>query len=398
MCLFQAAPYCGNALENSQPEVQPRVHLIGGPNSLPRDRASSDELRRWYDLAMKVMESRVGKSGPLLEAYVSCGRYLDALQRCGRKIFSSTASNAGEFSTESQYGALSDLRKRMWAYIEGGEENETRIRAAECMWMAVCSLNLFLQANYTGPQLSDGDDAELDKLLITFFGLKNNLPSVRWANGALAVDGELPYPRSQHPVTLVFARVILGALSGIAGKWGSSPTTEDELTSQEIVMKQRLAISASLSTVHWWSARAIISHSRLMMITGCGSSSPLFLEAVDCFKVVLREFGGCNSFIAARAWLEWGLAQNYFEEFSKGKEAFENAQKAAGLNIKLSGALGKRTKYQKSDVAQLLLLTDTRELNDEREHANNEASLGHSDDILAVSLLFVLLHIVFNIQ
>ncbi len=355
------------------------MHLIDGPNSLPRDRASSDELRRWYELEMEVMESRVGESGPLLEADVSCGRYLNALQRCGGKIFSSTACNTVEISTEPQYDAPRYLRKHMWAYVEGGQEEEARQRAAECMWLAVCCLNLFLQANYTGPQLSDGDAIELDDLIFTYFGLKNNPLLVSWANDALAVDGELPYPRSQHPVALVFARVILAALSGVAGKLGGRVEEDDELKSQEMRRKQRLTITASLSTVNWWSARAIIAHSRLTMTTGCGSA--LFSEAVDCFRVVLYEFGGCYGFIGARAWLEWGLAQHYFEEPSKGKEAFENAQKAAGLKVRLSGALGKRTKYQKNDVAQLLLLTDTRESNDERDHANDAAALKSDDNI-----------------
>ncbi len=379
-------PYYGEALDNSQSGVHSRVRLIGGPNSLPRDRASSDELRRWYELEMEVMESRVGESGPLLEADISCGRYLHALRRYGGKIFSSTACNDGERSNEPQYGAPSYLRKCMWAYVEGGQEDETRQRAAECMWLAVCCLNLFLQANYTGPQLSDDDAVELDDLLITFFGLKNKPPLMNWANHALAVDGELPYPRSQHPAALVFARVILGALGGVGGKWGGMLAEQDELKAQELMREMRLAINTSLSTVNWWYARAIIAHSRLMMIKGCESS--LFLEAVDCFRVVLHEFGGCYGFIAARAWLEWGLAQHYFEESSKGKEAFEYAQEAAGLKVRLSGALGRRTKYQKNDIAQLLLLTDTRELSDERESTNNSAALNSDDDIPKVLLSF----------
>ncbi len=361
------------------------MQLKAGPNSLPRDRANSDELRRWYELEMEVMESRVGESGPLLEADVSCGRYLQALQRCGGKIFSSTACNAVKLSTEPQHDAPSFLCKHMWAYIEGCQGEEARQRAAECMWLAVCCLNLFLQANYTGPQLSDGDAIELDDMLFTYFGLKNNPLRMSWANDTLAVSGELPYPRSQHPVALVFARVILAALSGVA--WRFDGRIEgDELKLHEMRTKQRLDITASLSTVYWWSARAIIAHSRLIMTTGCGSS--LFSEAVNCFRLVLYEFGGCYGFIAARAWLEWGLAQHYFEEPSKGKEAFKNAQKAAGLKVRLSGALGKRTKYQKNDIAQLLLVTDTREPNDERAHVNNDTAPPNSDDNVPEVLLF----------
>ncbi|CAM9713989.1 unnamed protein product, partial [Discosporangium mesarthrocarpum] len=71
--------------------------------------------------------------------------------------------------------------------------------------------------------------------------------------------------------------------------------------------------------------------------------------------------GGCRGDdvaprLAARVWLEWGLAQHYFQDPSKGKQSFERAKEVSGLTVTLTGAMGKRTKHQSEDKAQLILL------------------------------------------
>lgn len=44
---------------------------------------------------------------------------------------------------------------------------------------------------------------------------------------------------------------------------------------------------------------------------------------------------------------------------SKGKESFARAKEASGLTAGLTGALGKRTKYQQSQIAQLVLVASS---------------------------------------
>lgn len=54
-------------------------------------------------------------------------------------------------------------------------------------------------------------------------------------------------------------------------------------------------------------------------------------------------------------YLEWGLCLHHFEFGDKGKQYFQLAKTAVGLSADLSAALGRRTKYQKQEFAQLLL-------------------------------------------
>ena len=54
-------------------------------------------------------------------------------------------------------------------------------------------------------------------------------------------------------------------------------------------------------------------------------------------------------------WLEWGLCCHHFEFGNKGKLHFQQAQISAGLKTTLTGAMGKRTKYQQTAHAQMYL-------------------------------------------
>lgn len=48
-----------------------------------------------------------------------------------------------------------------------------------------------------------------------------------------------------------------------------------------------------------------------------------------------------------------------FQDPSKGKESFARAKTASGLTAGLTGALGKRTKHQQTQVAQLVLVAES---------------------------------------
>jgi hypothetical protein len=54
-------------------------------------------------------------------------------------------------------------------------------------------------------------------------------------------------------------------------------------------------------------------------------------------------------------WLERGLAQHYFSFGDRGQKMFQTAKVEAGLEVRLTAAMGKRTKHQRQDYAQLYL-------------------------------------------
>lgn len=54
--------------------------------------------------------------------------------------------------------------------------------------------------------------------------------------------------------------------------------------------------------------------------------------------------------------LEFGLVYNYYQDSLRARENFFKAKEESGLVADLSGMLGRRTKYQTFDTAQLVLL------------------------------------------
>ena len=60
--------------------------------------------------------------------------------------------------------------------------------------------------------------------------------------------------------------------------------------------------------------------------------------------------------------LEWGLAQHHFRKIGRGKASFKKALGFVELEVEVTGAEGKRTKYQKvcrSSVFLMLLASES---------------------------------------
>lgn len=281
------------------------------------------------------------------------------------------------------------------AAISGGEGGSgskvtTSVwRAAEAMWAGAAALGLFLQENYSGPELGEscrhGIDAWFTETIMgadggsdgngsgdvdVGMGESGDTPratsTVRnLANVALACDGELPYPRSNLVGSLLLARTILTALAratktaattapitmtattpGVGKQPGAATTGKPE---DEEGVTFRRAVSV-LSSADWWSARACVAHARLLLSSD--RSETLWREAIGLFDQSVRLFGGgvsppllpteegkgekkqsklCEGAfsvdsvrrrVAGQVWLEWGLAQHYFQvrvDFVLGK-------------------------------------------------------------------------------
>ncbi|CAM9615153.1 unnamed protein product [Ectocarpus fasciculatus] len=304
-------------------------------------------------------------------------------------------------------------------------------RAAEAAWAGAAALCLFLQENYAGPELgADRTEAICswcsDVLVGTYGGGTGGVGegdaagrggAQDLANIALTCDGELPYPQSSLPGSLVLARTILMAVAGTGAgteRHNTPGHTAPTAASPEIrapvwspdgfssaVPPPGLPAAAggsaaaaaaaggagcgvgsegsfqeavgSLSSATWWSGRACVTHARLL-ISSSGRSDTLWREARGLFGRAVGLFGGgagpaataggdggdeVTRRVSGQVWLEWGLAQHHFQDPSKGKESFARAKEASGLTAGLTGALGKRTKYQQSQIAQLVLVASS---------------------------------------
>ena len=266
------------------------------------------------------------------------------------------SSNVAEESL-ANHGAKTDTCGRNDGKTTPGADAAAMWRAAEVMWAGAAALSLFWQENYSGPELGPERLSSLE----VFFTEKCAPLCGREAGGgsaqdaanvALACDGELPYPNSSLAGSLLLARVILSSLeeggSGRGGSWSDSlPSSSVKLPekneeSNDDDKMRRVSkdggslrdAAGGLSTAAWWAGRACLTHARLFLSSD--RSETLWRETVGLFSCTVSAFGGgvvseagaeagsgkkkalgveerLRRRVAGRVWLEWGLAQHYFQ-------------------------------------------------------------------------------------
>lgn len=99
--------------------------------------------------------------------------------------------------------------------------------------------------------------------------------------------------------------------------------------------------------------------------------------------------------VLTRFWIEKGLVLHWYTEDTKAYEAFQKAQSTSGFRFKVTGALGKRTKFQQYDTSQLVVVAESsREMASSRPSAyKSEAGSGpknleHNDDTVLEKIQF----------
>lgn len=136
----------------------------------------------------------------------------------------------------------------------------------------------------------------------------------------------------------------------------------------------------ALVSAQWLSSRALVLHLRLLQKQSYSDNPSLLQEATDMFAGAEGALGSVagkppaltppaqcpagekegvvpeNSHLPALLLLESGLAQHFFDRGDKGKALFQRALGSLGMQVQLTAALGRRTKHQVHDHAQLLLL------------------------------------------
>jgi hypothetical protein len=222
----------------------------------------------------------------------------------------------------------------------------------------------------------------------------------RFHNAVLAdlcADGEWPSQVCVAPYLLLLGRAVLSALAGPGRpfrSWSTAGGANDATEAPPSSAGGAGAAAASsslgmcpaggsvfstcagrLSCAPLWSARATVAHRRLISTRrdddDGGACPSLWGEADASFarcKSALCRGGGRATFaaredcggrrgahVAAAVMLEWGLAQHHFRKPGRGKASFVEALEMSGLDVEVTGAEGKRTKYQQKATAQYLV-------------------------------------------
>jgi len=258
----------------------------------------------------------------------------------------------------------------------GASDRATTLRAAAIMFVGIASFNLFLQGNYTGPAVEEIENLSDQPL---FCYLKKEWLELEIKSNVLeklVVDGEDVHRHCIEPLFLLVARSLLWAVTQPQFASWQTPltvtkgdTNRDEPQDYTVSVGERsknqkmqqipsiyMSAIKSLKFANVWAGRAVVAHERLLNVARGEYSSTLWEEARSLYAPVLETYKDQSGKLAAAIHLEWGLAKHHFDLEDKGKAMFASAQNASGLRAVLTGALGKRTKYQKNPLAQMVVL------------------------------------------
>mmetsp|Transcript_10321 Transcript_10321/g.32889 ORF Transcript_10321/g.32889 Transcript_10321/m.32889 type:complete len:1110 (-) Transcript_10321:70-3399(-) len=316
--------------------------------------------------------------------------------------------------------------------------NQRVLRAVSCMFLAAACLNLYMQANWTGPPV---DPVKLEKwyplpyargvydqgeaksktnfLESAMEDIQADARATSVAMGKTAEDvemdpnaelharcalmmganGEMVYRDSRLLHYMYTARIILrvmtyptvspSAVDPIdmleTAKIEEDDDEDEEPKLDQVRVDEMVTGNVRLALTHvitssWWVARSATAHQETLESQEFGAPSlrqetdrgfKRSLKAMQrVFGENLEENGGCPELLS-RLWLECGVACHKFKRVEDAKAAFHKARDAAGLEVGLSGKLGKRTKFQKEEKSQLVLMaaSKTTVLRDEKANA-----------------------------
>ncbi|KAG0250795.1 hypothetical protein BG011_008075 [Mortierella polycephala] len=309
------------------------------------------------------------------------GEYAKALQSSvAAEIFGTQLpeTDPETVALESSLDLPAFLTKRIHSYLESTPSAPltTSSAALDVLSIGIAALYAFVQAGWTGPEVG------FEPVDILPAHVKSKAKELdRQALDMLAVGGETVYHLSPQILFLHMARIVL----------------VDHLD----LLKSKDAVVAK--TAPWWALRTLFLQQRTLGgPTGLLQQQMLTLadeiEAIAT-KEVEQEQGSLEAIdkkeVMTRFWIEKGLILHWYTDDTKAYETFQKAQSTSGFRFKVTGALGKRTKFQQFDTSQLVVVAESsRDMASSRPAAykskvgSGPKNLEHNDDTVLEKIQF----------
>ncbi|CAG8533607.1 1542_t:CDS:1 [Paraglomus occultum] len=320
------------------------------------------EALEWNLLSNKAVEDAQQTTAILVSNVVN-GQYKHVLTSNEVRLFLGTDIPEDSFAAKNLADAL-DLRKyvsdRLDLYLgdspEFQRENQL-LRQLRALCVAAACLNAFVQTAWTGPAF-DLVPEDLLPRIIRSVGDELKTKVLK----ELSVDGENVYHLTPSALFLLIARCIL-------------VDNSDRLN--------------GLKTTQWWGQRALFMQQRLLD-NPAGSLHGLMFDYFSSIESKLPPLTPDTNEIYVRFNLEYGLLHHYYQKDTLAIARFLKAQEYSGLKWKLTGALGRRTKFQTFDVSQLLLVANSIEVENSGQQVDSTFAMPDNvslnDDTLLESI------------
>ncbi|KAH7912942.1 hypothetical protein BJ138DRAFT_1082570 [Hygrophoropsis aurantiaca] len=251
-----------------------------------------------------------------------------------------TSSYAQELFRLSQASEEDGSYKSLFQFSLPGVQNETEKELIQLI-LAVACLHAFVQVNWTGPDLDIQPSGVITSLENSHYdGDSLNSKAI----GELAYGGEPAYHLVQHATFLRLAQLLFD-----------------------------LPYSHCKSAP-WWQLRSSLIHEQILDEPVPHPSG--YLSSIEPLYRTIAS----DPDLAGRLLLEEGLLEHTFSHDKLAAECFVRAARATGLQYELSGAMGKRTKFQQTELSQLVLLAESRKREEASvEIKSDETSVEKSD-------------------
>jgi tetratricopeptide (TPR) repeat protein len=332
-------------------------------------------------------------STPSLADWLAAGRYLDVLLSgsATELILEFVRSLAAQQQKQEQTSSSPTQDQT----TDDARDGDGSVSANDRVAVGLAALNAFLQANVTGPVL---DETKLRALQAKFLGVSDGVGFEtqrllrKACLGSLEVDGVSVYELVPLVEVFCLARWIL--LGSDIGQKQQQPLHGEG------------GLEGAARSREWLALRVRVWHYKLLTQPSLGPGSVFNKASQWCDVPSLRdgiekglENVGAEVLAVKNGWNRLEQVQFLVEKANvyimlgqdaKAREALRRATELSGFVYALSGALGKRTRFQEKSTSQLVVLAKSGEAvtKDMGDGQAKPQALALNDDTLLENLEF----------